>query len=332
METKRFKIKGVEKAKGGKFLNKQFVAAAGTVTVGAFSAGAGYAVGAGMGKKETEPDRQPTDEATEQQTEAAVAQTETTEPQQAHAAPQQHAADEYQPTDSGQSSVSPEPSQGSEQTVEPGHSSPTEEVVEPNLVAQSIAHEVDEQDIDAENVLTIEQMGTVQGPDGNDIMAVVGHLPDGTQLLLTDIDGDGIFSDVFDMAGNYAGTMDGNLTAGDLIEMYDTTGGHLDVTENIAGDDPTNAITNTEPAHEENSMAQHEEAAEDSPTDEELLAQLTDEIGDDESLLDRVIDELPGKEKEREGLPEENEEAEDDGSVEEQDADDDNEGGIDDDE
>jgi hypothetical protein len=134
------------------------------------------------------------------------------------------------------------------------------------------------------------------------------------------------------MAGNYVGMMDGNLTAGELIEMYDTTGGHLDVTENIAGDDPTNAITNTEPSHEENSMAQHEETTEDSPTDEELLAQLTDEIGDDESLLDRIIDELPGEDKEREGLPEENEEAEDDGSVEEQDADDDNEGGIDDDE
>lgn len=294
MDTKKFKIKGAEKAKGGKFLNQRFVAAAGTATIGGFSAGAGYAVVTGAGKESVDATQQPVTDGAEQQAVApTAAETSHTEPQQTtHAQPQQ-TADEYQPTDSSHPSETPQPTPTEEQPAPESQPVAGQDDVDPNLVAEAIAHEVDQQDIDGENVLTIDQIGTVNGPNGNEIMAVVGHLPDGTQLLLTDIDGDGIFSDVFDMAGNYAGTLEGNLTAGDLIEMYDDTGNYLAMREETAGDDPVNGITNTESAHEENSLAQWEQTAEEQPSDEELLAQLTDEIGDDDSLLDRLIDELP---------------------------------------
>lgn len=293
MDTKKFKIKGAEKAKGGKFLNHRFVAAAGAATIGGFSAGAGYAVVTGAGKSE-EPNKQPvTDETVQQAAAPTTAEAAQAEPQQAPAAQTQQSADEYQPTDSSHPSDTPQQPPTEEQPAPESQPVTGQDDVDPNLVAEAIAHEVDQQDIDGENVLTIDQIGTVNGPDGNEIMAVVGHLPDGTQLLLTDIDGDGIFSDVFDMAGNYAGMLEGNLTAGDLIEMYDDTGNYLAMTEETAGDDPVNGITNTEPAHEENSLAQQEQATGEQPSDEELLAQLTDEIGDDNSLLDRLIDEIP---------------------------------------
>lgn len=294
MDTKKFKIKGAEKAKGGKFLNQRFVAAAGVATIGGFSAGAGYAVVTGTGKRSDEPDKQPVTDGTEQQMSSpAMAEATPTSPQQPAPAQPQQPADEYLPTDSSHPSDTSQQPPTEEQPAPENQPVTGQDSVDPDLVAEAIAHEVDQQDIDSENVLTIDQIGTVNGPDGNEIMAVVGHLPDGTQLLLTDIDGDGIFTDVFDMAGNYAGILEGNLTAGDLIEMYDDTGNYLAMTEETVGDDPVNGITNTEPAHEENGLAQQEQATSEQPSDEELLAQLTDEIGDDDSLLDRLIDEIP---------------------------------------
>lgn len=295
MDTKKFKIKGAEKAKGGKFLNQRFVAAAGAATIGGFSAGAGYAVVNGAGKGSNEPDKQPVADETEQQPVApATTETAQAEPQQTPTAQTQQPADEYQPTDSSHPSGAPQQTPAEEQHAPENQPSAGHDDIDPNLVAEAIAHEVDEQDIDGENVLTIDQIGTVNGPDGNEMMAVVGHLPDGTQLLLTDIDGDGIFSDVFDMDFNYAGMLEGNLTAGDLIEMYEDTGNYLAMTEETVGDDPVNGITNTASGGEENSLAQQEQATGGQPSDEELLAQLTEEIGDEDSLLDRLIDELPG--------------------------------------
>ena len=295
METKKFKIKGGEKTKGGKFLNQQFIAAVGAATIGGFSAGAGYAAMVGAGKKGNEEDKPITGQSDEQAVSSTVAETAPSKPQEPTSAQPQQPVDEYQPTDSAHPATEPQ------QTVtEPTQPVPTQEEVDPNLVAEAIAHEVDQQDIDSENVLTIDQIGTVNGPDGSEMMAVVGHLPDGTLLLLTDIDGDGIFSDVFDMEGNYAGLLEGNLTAGDLIEMYDDSGNYLAMTEEIAGDDPVNGITDTEPAHEESAMAQLEQSTEEQSSDEELLAQLTDEIDDEDSLLDRLVDELPGDDEEEE--------------------------------
>jgi len=301
METKKFKIKGAENSKGGKFLNHGFVAAAGTAVIGGFSAGAGYAVVNGAEKKDEEPQQPSSKEDTVQQptstpdTEQAVAQQSTQT-----AAQPQPATDEYQPTDGG---VTPEQSQTepTQSQAQTGEQTVTaEEEIDPNLVAEAIVQEIDQHDIDAENVLTIEQIGTVNAPDGMEIMAVLGHLPDGTQLLLTDIDGDGIFSDVFDMDGNYAGEMEGNLTAGDLIEMYDNTGGYLAMTETPVGDDPVNGITNTEPVHETNQLAQQESATDYQPSDEELLAMLTEEIGTEEEPTDRLIDESPSEDEDPE--------------------------------
>ena len=302
METKKFKIKGAEKlSKGGKILNQRFVAAAGTAVIGGFSAGAGYAVVNGMGKKDEEAQQLTSNEEVTQQA-ATTTDTELSDAQQPtqSTAQPQPAADEYQPTNGGLTPEQPQPEPSQNQVQAGEQAVAAEEEVDPNLVAEALAQEIDPNDIDAENLLTIEQIGTVNAPDGTEIMAVIGHLPDGTQLLLTDIDGDGIFSDVFDMDGNYAGQMEGYLTAGDLIEMYDNTGGYLAMTETPVGDDPVNGITNTEPVHETNQLAQQESATDYQPSDEELLAMLTEEIGTEEEPTDRLIDESPSEDEDPE--------------------------------
>ena len=301
METKKFKIKGAEKSKGGKILNQGFVAAAGTAVIGGFSAGAGYAVVNGTGKDSEAPQQSGSkEEVTHQPTGTTDAgQSVAQQPAQSAAQPQP-AADEYQPTDGGLTPGQPQPEPAQNQAQAGEQAVAAEEEVDPNLVAEALVQEIDPNDIDAENVLTIEQIGTVNAPDGTEIMAAIGHLPDGTQLLLTDIDGDGIFSDVFDMDGNYAGQMEGYLTAGDLIEMYDNTGGYLAMTETPVGDDPVNGITNTEPVHETNQMAQQDSATDYQPSDEELLAMLTDEIDTEEEPTDRLIDETTSEDEESE--------------------------------
>ena len=105
------------------------------------------------------------------------------------------------------------------------------------------------------------------------------------------MDGDGYFTDVFDMAGNYVGEAEGNLMASDLEIMVDPTGGY--VAHNGGepqGDDPTNDIINTpNPTGEdiaENSVTVPVSADEE-VSDEELLAQLLEgEPEEDERLID----------------------------------------------
>ena len=119
------------------------------------------------------------------------------------------------------------------------------------------------------------------------------HTPDGSQFLLADVDGDGYFTDVFDMAGNYVGEAEGNLMASDLEAMVDPTGGYLAHTsEEPQGDDPTNDIINTpNPTSStgedvaENSITVPA-SADDEVNDEELLAQLLADEGEDERLID----------------------------------------------
>ncbi len=291
MDTKKFKINGAEKAKGGKHFNHKIIATTGTATIGGFVAGASFSEVTGSGKdnKPTEPTGK---EETEQQASAAAIEESVAQQSQPLQEPiqQPQVSDEYQPTDNGQTAdIQPQtPQQSSDNTP----SIAQQEEINPDDVAQAIAQEIDQQDIDADNVLTIDEFGTANGPDGSEILVAVAHTPDGQQFMLTDFDGDGVFTDVFDMAGNFAGNLEGHLTAGDLIDMYDTSGGYLAVNENVVGDDPTNGIVNTE----SNEMAQQTtapadgQATDEQLSDEELLAQLTDEVGDDDNLIDRLIE------------------------------------------
>lgn len=238
METKKFKIQKTERTKGGLNNTRTVLTGAGIAAVGGGAAGAGYA--AMTSGKDTPVDPEKTNgqnaQTVSEATEAQQGQQQATTQQQTSSSGQQPSPDEYHPTDNGGSQTAVnQPTNGGGTTGTMG------EEVDPNLVAQELRDELDPGDIDSPDMLIVEEFGTVYGPDGNEMNVAIVHTPDGSRYQLADIDGDGVFSDVFDMAGNFVGEADGNLTVSDLYEMADNTGGYLppDI------DDPTGGITDT---------------------------------------------------------------------------------------
>ena len=297
METKKFKIVGSENAKGGKNNTRTTLSASG------ISAIAGVAVGAALRSPE-EPVQEEHDghdaEPVAQNHEEAASQQEPVQPQQEQ--PQQVTDNitEPQPVDNSQANTNP--------------SSPTANVTSqedaaPEEVAMAILKEnqIDSNDIEGDNVFTMLGFQNVNGPDGEEILVAVVQAQDGSQFILADIDGDGVYTQVFDLAGNYAGEAEGNLTVGDLVVMSDNSGSYIAAVEDIGqGDDPSQGIVDTEQSSSSNLLASNDNADADDVsgvdseiasqlTEEELLAELTRDLDEEEtSLLDRIIEDVEG--------------------------------------
>ena len=278
METKKFRISKTEKVKGGRNNTHTVLSAAGITAFGGASAVAGYAAAMGVNGDATEivppaVERDPQNQEAQPKPEH--------EPQNSQTEPVQgQNADEYQPTDGstngGQSSTI---NQSVDSISETGDQEPD---LDPYEVAQALVNEIDSEDIDVQNVLAVDGFDTMYGQDGSEIAIATVHASDGTQFLLADRDGDGVYSDVFDLSGNYVGEAEGNLTASDLADMFDDTGGYLAVNDNPMGDDPMNGITNTE---------ENESSSQVDVSDEELIAMVDDEpITDPSEAVDMYYD------------------------------------------
>lgn len=318
METKKFKIQKAERTKGGFNNTRTVLTGAGIAAIGGGAAGAGYAAMTG-GKNEPiepKPEEQNTQTTTETTEEQQVQQqTSFQTPQQ-----QQTSSDEYQPTGGGGQQAS-----SSQSTNNAGS---TNEDVDPNVIAQELKDEIDREDIDAPSLI-VDEYQTIYGPDGNEMAVAVVHAPDGTQFFLTDLDGDGIFSEVYDLAGNYIGEAEGNITISDLEEMIDTTGGYMAIGKEPEGDDPVAAITNTDggkPVNDTPDMAQQTsssillvaEETEEGISDQELLAQLEKDLtdDDDETTNDRIVEDSEELEDETEDDEEDYDVTDNDGEYE----------------
>lgn len=289
MDTKKFKIKSNgNKPKGGRNNTQTILTAAGVVSAG--SAGLGYAVG----RMENDPAQVAVEEPpTQSQTTNQIDQTEQEQQNSQTTNP------ETTSNTSGQDMTEPQPTDSSQQQIAQNQQQPVvDNDVNPDEIAQQIAqaNEIDNNDIDTDDVLTVDGMTTAYGPDGTEMLVAVVHTPDGGQYLLADTDGDGIFSDVFDMEGNYVAEAEGNLTASDLEEMADDTGGYIaQIDGEPVGDDPTNDIIDTQNDILDDSVDIADNDSindEEDISDEELLAQLLNEDDDDSDdlLAERLID------------------------------------------
>jgi len=289
METKKFKLAGTGNAKGGHNNTRT------TLTTAGVSAAAGIAAGFVLRGGHRNPQQEVHDEPETTQEVAQAVQ----EHQQEVTSQQQQVIDENitepQPVDNNITNNST-PTGGS-----------NEADVVPEDVAQQIVQsfEIDENDVDADNVFNVTGFTTVNGPDGEEQLVAVIKAQDGSEFVLADLDGDGVYSDVFDMAGNYAGEAEGNLTAGDLIVMTDDTGNYIAAVEDPGGDDPTHGIVDTQPAtmlasNEENEGPEPQTTSE--PSEDEILAELTENLNEEESsLLDRIVEWTEGEEGESGG-------------------------------
>lgn len=311
METKKFKVtsnngENGSRIKAGKNNTQTILTGAGIIGAAAVGAAAGYASGGSSDEEESEQEEVGNQSSTNEQTQTAE-QTQTTQQDQQ---PQQQpvenqAADEMQP-------VVDENVDLSELQSEEPVNGETPEEVNPEEVAQEIAqaNEIDSDDNEGADMLSVAGLTTAQGPDGQELMVAVVQTPDGGEYMLADIDGDGVFSDVFDMDGNYVGAAEGDLTASDLEEMADPSGGYLAMADDEPmGDDPTEDIVNTtgeEAEENENDLADNQvsdnhdgetvdgEIDDDEVSDDELLAQLLDDNDSDDQDADHVYDESDG--------------------------------------
>lgn len=304
MDTKKFKTgtpdTGNATAKGGRNNTKIILTATGSVA-------AGMAVGAAASQifSGTSPDPNPTSEPqkediaqNEEMGKEEVAEQSVNETTQA-------TDGKTQPT--GEDISQPQPTTGNNQPIgnshptEPfsGNTHPSSDGETPQEVAEAIAgaQEIDKNDIDAPSVLEMKEFTTVYNADGTEVQAVVGIAPDGTQYLLADADGDGVYEGVYDMVGNFVVNAEANLTHSDIEIMMDQSGGYLAFTEmdrTNETEDPTEDILDTETGdHLE--IAQNEpETQHEEQTGEQQVAQ--DELSSDE--FDNLLAELLGTDSE----------------------------------
>lgn len=304
MDTKKFKTgtpdTGNATAKGGRNNTKIILTATGSVAAGMAVGAAASQIFSGT-SPETNPTSEPQKEDIAQNEEMGKEEV----AEQSVNVTTQATDGKTQPT--GEDISQPQPTTGNNQPTgnshpaEPfsGNTHPSSDGETPQEVAEAIAgaQEIDKNDIDAPSVLEMKEFTTVYNADGTEVQAVVGIAPDGTQYLLADADGDGVYEGVYDMVGNFVVNAEANLTHSDIEIMMDQSGGYLALTEmdrTNDTEDPTEDILDTETGdHLE--IAQNEPGTQhEEQTGEQQVAQ--DELSSDE--FDNLLAELLGTDSE----------------------------------
>jgi hypothetical protein len=309
METKNIKLKGGENKKAGKNTTQTILTTTGAAVIGAIG-GAAVMNSSQEAELPIEPYE---DELADQPTsnenvdaEKPQPETETTQEGNDTATEGLEDITQPQPTDSnaqdGQTQPQEQGTNSNTTNEEPStlDNNHEDNGTTPEQIAQEIIgkEEIDPNDIDTPNVFAVEGMTTVFNEMGYEVAAAVIHTPDGTQYLLADSDGDGVFEGVYDSTGNFVTLAEGNLSQSDLETMIDQTGGYLAINgtdrTNMSSTDPTGDIVDTETGQHVNVaqyMAENNQASQEENTDnneevedvDELLAQLLDDDNDDES-------------------------------------------------
>ena len=297
METKKFKINKPESVKSGKKLSLSSILSKAGFTVAGGAAGAAFAAAHAKPKPE---------EPAKEEVEDVQPGTPVSEEQETH-------VQEENTTNAEENITEPQPIDNNTMTQNNNQPSNPEEEIDPELVAQTIAQEVDENDIDADNVFTPDGYDYAYMPDGTRQLVIVGHTPDGEQYVLADPDGDGVYNGIFDINGNFVAEIDG-FSISDLMDMIDTTGGYIANIDEPWGDGTTTPET---------IITSEEEIAEiEEVNEEELLAQLTEEEVEEVPSEEKVIEEpeLEFEEDDEENFDEEQDEGSYVGSLDEDEA------------
>ena len=306
METKRNKFNEQPQKKGGKDMTNVVLTAAGASIVGAGGAlGAAELLNDGKTDEE-ELDIQMVDEELEQ--EELTAQVEDNAEEQAQQTAAQHTAqnqnqqpvhepEEMQPVDNGavvadNGNTAPSGNNG-QQTGNETPADPALDDVDPNLIAQEITTvEVDPNDVDVADMISVDSVGTAYTEDGHEMGAAAVHTSDGGQYLMIDVDNDMTFDVITDLEGNPVVAVDGNLTMSDIEDMMDDTGGELafdpgrDEMELAGGENPENGIVDTEDDY----LAMGDRIQEGYDEEDEQDVAFDDEMDDSLAMDDAVMD------------------------------------------
>lgn len=96
---------------------------------------------------------------------------------------------------------------------------PTPRKEEDNIV-DVIVEEIDPQDIDVEDVILVDDIGTIYTEEGDELTAAIIHNEDGTQAMLVDVDGDNVYDVIVGPQGNESIPSNVDIDTSDVELMY----------------------------------------------------------------------------------------------------------------
>ena len=148
----------------------------------------------------------------------------------------------------------PEPEPTPEPTPEPvPEPEPTPEPVPepeptPDDIVDVIVEEIDPQDIDMEDVLLVDEIGTVYTVDGGELNAALIHDTYGSQAVMVDVDGDNVYDVIATPEGEVIAQVPGDIDVSDVELLYAQQHGHTGYMEqndfDIAMNEEHNDIQN----------------------------------------------------------------------------------------
>ena len=136
--------------------------------------------------------------------------------------PQPEPEPEPEPLPEPEPTPEPEPETNLEPEPEP---TPAPEPA-PEDIVDVIVEEIDPQDIDMEDVLLVDEIGTVYTVDGGELNAALIHDPQGNQAVMIDVDGDQVYDVIATPEGDVIAQVPGDIDVSDVELLYAQQHGH----------------------------------------------------------------------------------------------------------
>lgn len=222
METKKINQPGTLPNRGKNNDKQRNFAAVGAATVAGMAAGA---IGMDVVAGDPIEEEAAAQESVTAQAQDVAEQLETAETEQ------ETVLDESQPVAESEPVVEPQPMTGTgsaDGTQEPISQQEPSGNVEPvsgeepptNLVDSIIAgEEIDPADMDVTNIINVDQIGTVYTVEGQNMLAAAIHDDEGNELMMVDVDGDGVFDVVTTPEGEAIAEVGGDIDVSDAEHM-----------------------------------------------------------------------------------------------------------------
>lgn len=90
----------------------------------------------------------------------------------------------------------------------------------PDDIVDVIVEEIDPQDIDMEDVLLVDEIGTVYTVDGGELNAALIHDDQGNQAVMVDVDGDNVYDVIATPEGDVIAQVPGDIDVSDVELLY----------------------------------------------------------------------------------------------------------------
>lgn len=93
-------------------------------------------------------------------------------------------------------------------------------------IVDVIVEEIDPQDIDMEDILLVDEIGTVYTVDGGELNAALIHDAQGNQAVMVDVDGDQVYDVIATPEGDVIAQVPGDIDVSDVELLYAQQHGH----------------------------------------------------------------------------------------------------------